>query len=208
MLLYSSPTWQYRHNWLHLHCWGRGQYGSINKLFCSGHFEIQDSRHIGYNLITISQRVLIGKLLQSMCVCVLCMRHLSALQNINMSRILTHVINIHQPVLHGNGRPVDRVAWYQHSAVDKIKDAIIDHSNTFAVEGVRLHNMTSLVYDPDEFLEQILNSNDTGQNMYEDYVTARINGHVILLAKEMKVGNKIVVSGSKTTVIKFRDNTW
>ena len=42
--------------------------------------------------------------------------------------------------------------------------------------------------------------------MYEDYVTARINGHVILLAKDiMKVGYKMFVDGSKTTVIKFRD---
>ena len=40
--------------------------------------------------------------------------------------------------------------------------------------------MISLVYVPDAFEEHILNSNDTGQNMYEDYVTARINGHVIL----------------------------
>ncbi len=41
--------------------------------------------------------------------------------------------------------------------------------------------------------------------MYEDYVTARVNGHVNLLAKEIKVGNKMFDSGSKTTVIKFRD---
>ena len=65
--------------------------------------------------------------------------------------------------------------------------------------------MISIVYVTDEFVEHILNSNDTGQNMREDYVTARINGHVIRLAKDMKVGNKMFVSGSKTTVIKFRD---
>ena len=65
--------------------------------------------------------------------------------------------------------------------------------------------MISVVYVPDEFVEQILNSNDTDQNMYEEYVTARINEQVILLAKYMKVGNNMFVSGSKTTVIKFRD---
>ena len=54
-------------------------------------------------------------------------------------------------------------------------------------------------------MEQILNSNDTGQNMHKDYVTARINGHVITLTKDMKVGNKMFVSGSNTTVIKFGD---
>ena len=27
------------------------------------------------------------------------------------------------------------------------------------------------VYVPDEFVEQILNANDTGQNMYEEYAT-------------------------------------
>ena len=59
----------------------------------------------------------------------------------------------------------------EHSAVYKIKAAIIDHDNTFAVGGDRLHNMI-----PDEFVEQILIANDTGQKMYEDYVTERING--------------------------------
>ena len=99
------------------------------------------------------QQVVIGKLLQSVCVCVLCMRLMSILQNVNMSRTVTHVNKIHQPVLHGHGQPAG---------------AILDNSNTFAVEGVRLHNMISLVNVHDVFVEQILNSNDTGQNMYED----------------------------------------
>ena len=59
----------------------------------------------------------------------------------------------------------------EHSAVNKIKSAIHDHGNPFAVEGDRLHNMTTHAYVPDEFVEQILNANDTGQKMYEDYVT-------------------------------------
>ena len=77
----------------------------------------------------------------------------------------------------------------------------------FAVVGVILHNM--IIYVLSAFLmmfvEHILNSIDTCQNMYEDYVTARINGHVIILAKKMKVGNKMFVSGRKTTVIECRD---
>ena len=131
---------------------------------------------------------------------------MSILQNINMSRTVTHVNKIHQPVLHGDGQSADRVSRHQHSAVDKIKVAILDNSNTSVVEGVRLHNMICLVYVPDESVEEILNSNDTGQNMYEDYVTARINGYAIILAKEMKVGNKMFVSGSKATVIKVQDD--
>ena len=104
---------------------------------------------------------------------ILCTRHVSILQNTNMSGTVTHANKIHQPVLHGNGQSADRVSWHHHSAVDKIKGAIFDHSNTFAVEGVRFHNIICLVYVPDEFVEQIPNSNDTGQNMFEDYVTAR-----------------------------------
>ena len=46
----------------------------------------------------------------------------------------------------------NRVSLPQHSAVDYIKGAIVDHDNPFAVEGVRLHNMLTIVY-----VEQILN---------------------------------------------------
>ena len=95
----------------------------------------------------------------------------------------------------------------EHSAVNKIKAAILDHGNPFAVEGDRLHNMITHAYVPDEFVEQILNANDTGQKMYEDYVTERINGDISLWAKVTKVGNKMFMSGNKTTTIKLRDKT-
>ena len=60
---------------------------------------------------------------------------------------------------------------------------------------------------PDEFVEQILNANDTGQNMYEDYVTVRTNGNVSLWAKVTRVGYKMFMSGNKLTPIKLRDKT-
>ena len=71
----------------------------------------------------------------------------------------------------------------EHYEVDKINAAIIAHGNPFAVEGDRLHNMTTHAYVPDEFVEQILNANDTGQKIYEDYVTERINGNISLWPK-------------------------
>ena len=55
----------------------------------------------------------------------------------------------------------------EDSVVNKIKAAILDHGNPFAIEG--LHNMITHAYVPGEFVEQILNANDTGQKMYEDY---------------------------------------
>ena len=60
---------------------------------------------------------------------------------------------------------------------------------------------------PDEFVEQILNANDTGQNMYEDYVTVRTNGNISLWAKVTRVGYKMFMSGNKITPIKLRDKT-
>ena len=66
----------------------------------------------------------------------------------------------------------------EYYAVNKIKSAILDHGNPFPVEGDRLHNMITHAYVPDAFVEQILNANDTGQKMYEDYVTERINGNI------------------------------
>ena len=95
----------------------------------------------------------------------------------------------------------------EHSAVNKIKAAILDHGNPFAVEGDRLHNMITHAYVPDEFVEQIRNANDIGQNMYEDYVTERINGNISLWAKVTKVGNKMFMSGNNSTTIKLRDKT-
>ena len=95
----------------------------------------------------------------------------------------------------------------EHSAVNKIKCAIIGHGNPFAVEGDRLHNMITHAYVPDQFVEQILNANDTGQKMYEDYVTERINGNISLWAKVTKVGNRMFMSGNKATTIKLRDKT-
>ena len=96
----------------------------------------------------------------------------------------------------------------EHSAVNKIKSAILDHGNPFAVEGDRLHNrkvMITHVCVPDEFVEH--NANDTDQNMYEDCVTERTNGNISLWAKVMKVGYKMFISGNKTTPIKLRDKT-
>ena len=56
-------------------------------------------------------------------------------------------------------------------------------------------------------MEQILNANDTGQKMYEDHVTERINGNISLCAKVTKVGNMMFMSGNKATTIKLRDKT-
>ena len=39
----------------------------------------------------------------------------------------------------------------EHSAVNKIKNVIIDHGNPFAVQGDRLHNMTTHACVPGEF---------------------------------------------------------
>ena len=40
----------------------------------------------------------------------------------------------------------------EHSAVNLIKSAILDHGNPFAVEGDRLHNMITHACVPDEFI--------------------------------------------------------
>ena len=64
----------------------------------------------------------------------------------------------------------------EHSAVNMIKSVILDHGIPFAVEGGRLHNMITHACVPDEFVEQILTANDTGQKMYVDNVTVCTNG--------------------------------
>ena len=54
-------------------------------------------------------------------------------------------------------------------------------------------------------MEQIRNANDTGQKMYEYYVTERITRNISLWAKVTKVGNTMFMSGNETTTIKLRD---
>ena len=54
-------------------------------------------------------------------------------------------------------------------------------------------------------MEHILNANDTGQKMYEDYAAERINGNFILWAKVTKLGYTMLMSGNKATTIKLRD---
>ena len=95
----------------------------------------------------------------------------------------------------------------EHSAVNTIKSANLDHGNPFAVEGDRLHNMITHACVPGEVVEQILNANDTGQKMYEDYVSVRTNGNSSLWAQVTRVGYKMFMSGNKLTLIKLRDKT-
>ena len=87
----------------------------------------------------------------------------------------------------------------EHSAVNKINSAILNHGKPFAVKGDRLHNIITHACVPDEFVEQIRNANDTGQKMYEDYVTVRTNGNISLWAKVTKVGYNMFMSGNKIT---------
>lgn len=63
-----------------------------------------------------------------------------------------------------------------HEAIDQIKDAILSHGNPVTAEGDKLYNMITHEYVP-----QILNVNDNGQKLYEDYVSERINGEISLL---------------------------
>ena len=93
----------------------------------------------------------------------------------------------------------------EHSAVNKTKSAILDHGNPCAFEGDIFHNMITHACVPDEFVEQILNANDTGQKMYEDYVTVRTNGNISLWAKVTKVGCSCLAT--RQPPIKLRDKT-
>ena len=68
-----------------------------------------------------------------------------------------------------------------------------------------IYNIITHAYIPDEYVPQILNIDDTGQKLYEDYVAERINGDVSLWAHVNKQNNKMYMSGNKTHNVKFRD---
>ena len=64
----------------------------------------------------------------------------------------------------------------EHDTISKIKGAILSHGNPFATEGHQLYNLITNAYILDEYVPQILNIDVTGQNLYEEYVSERING--------------------------------
>src|SRR6218665_3672379 len=92
-------------------------------------------------------------------------------------------------------------------AIDKIRAAILKHGTPFAVEGDKLHNVITHAYIPDEYVQAILNADATGQTLYKDYVSDRINEDVSLWAPVKKENNKMLMSANKKTTIKLRDKT-
>ena len=93
----------------------------------------------------------------------------------------------------------------EHGTVNRITHAIQSHGNTFVVEGNMICNIITHAYIPDEYVPQILNIDDTGQKLYEDYVSERINGDVSLWAPEKKQNNKMYMSDNETHKGKIRD---
>ena len=89
----------------------------------------------------------------------------------------------------------------------RIKESIASHCNPFCVEGSSIHNLITHAYIPDEYVPQILNIDNTGQQLYEDYVSERINGNVSLWAPVKKEKNLMYISGNKSSAIKVRDNS-
>lgn len=93
-----------------------------------------------------------------------------------------------------------------HEAVTKLKAAILAHGNPFAIEGQALFILITHAYIPDEHVPQILNMDDMGQKMFEEYVSDRINGNVSLWTPMKRQNNKMFTSGNKKHAVKVRDN--
>ena len=94
--------------------------------------------------------------------------------------------------------PVKKV----HDVIDRIKAAILKHGNPFASEGDKLHNVITHAYIPDEYVPNILNADVIGQQLYENYISERINGDVSLWAP-VKEKNKVFMSANKKITVKL-----
>jgi hypothetical protein len=94
---------------------------------------------------------------------------------------------------------------HEHTTIDKIKAAILTHGNPFAAEGDMIYNIISLAYVPQESVPQILDVDERGQTLYEEYVKERINGEVSLWAPVKREKNKMYTSGNKKTTVRIRD---
>ena len=95
----------------------------------------------------------------------------------------------------------------EHAAVNKIKSTILSHGNPFDAEGDQLYNFMTHAYVPKENVLQILNVDDNGQKLYEEYVSERINGNVSLWAPIKKQNNTMFLSGNKKQSVKVRDQS-
>ena len=95
----------------------------------------------------------------------------------------------------------------EHGTITRIRETIESHGNPFGVEGSAIHNLITHAYIPDEYVPQILNMDNTGQKLYEDYVKERINGDVSLWAPVKKEKNMMYMCGSKKYTVKVRDKT-
>ena len=96
----------------------------------------------------------------------------------------------------------------EHNAVNKIKAAILSHGNPFDAEGDHLYNFMTHAYVPQESVPRILNIDDIGQKLYEDFVAERINGNVSLWAPVKKQNNAMFLAGNKKQKIKSGTNQW
>ena len=81
----------------------------------------------------------------------------------------------------------------------------MNHGNPFDAEGDQLYNFIPYACVPQKSVPQILNIDDIGQKLYEDYVAERINGDVSLWAPVKKQNNTMFLSGNKTQTVKIRD---
>ena len=91
----------------------------------------------------------------------------------------------------------------EHDDVNKIKNAILDHGNPFDAEGDQLYNFMTHVYVPQNSVPQILNVDDVGKRLYEDYVAERINGDVSLWAPIKIQKNTMFIAGNKQQTVKI-----
>ena len=114
-------------------------------------------------------------------------------------------LHVNRPEGHHDVRPA--VVRQEHEAVDKIKAAILKYGNPFAIEGNQLYNLITHAHIPQAYVPQILNVDDIGQKLYEEYVNEQINGDVSLWAPVKKQNNKMYMSGSKKHTVKIRDQT-
>ena len=83
-------------------------------------------------------------------------------------------------------RPFPGKVKRQHGTITRIKEAIESHGNRLLLRAVPSTALCTHAYIPGEYVPQILNINDTGQKLYEDYVSERINGDVSLWAPVKK----------------------
>lgn len=96
----------------------------------------------------------------------------------------------------------------EHSTVSNMRAAIMRHGILFPIEGHTLYNLITQAYIPEQYVSQILNNDDTGQKLYEEYVSEQISRRVSFWAPVKKEKTRCICLKAGAILSRLETRQW